>query len=99
MRHIATPPPLQSLAGGRLAKCTFVVNYTLSRPKWPFGARYILVRTCTLRAFAPADIQGVSEFLERFCKAKSQEPLGLQKRHRCQKMRLILKFCLENLNY
>jgi hypothetical protein len=41
-------------------------------------------------------IQGVPEVLERFCEAISQEPLGLQKRHRCQKMRLILKFCLKN---
>jgi hypothetical protein len=41
-------------------------------------------------------IQGVPEVLERFCKAISQEPLGLQKRHTCQKMRLIFKFCLEN---
>jgi hypothetical protein len=40
-------------------------------------------------------IQGVPEVLERFCEAKYQEPLGLQKRHRCQKMCLILKFCLE----
>jgi hypothetical protein len=40
-------------------------------------------------------IQGEPEALERFREAKSQEPLGLQKRHRCQKMRLILNFCPE----
>jgi hypothetical protein len=37
------------------------------------------------------DLQGAQEVLERFCQAISQEPLVLWKRHRCQKMRLILK--------
>jgi hypothetical protein len=46
-------------------------------------------------------IQGVPEVLERFCEAISQEPLGLHKRHGCQKMRLIIKFIWEfkNINY
>jgi hypothetical protein len=40
-------------------------------------------------------LQGIPKDLERFRKAISQESLGLQERHRCQKMRLILKFFVE----
>jgi hypothetical protein len=41
-----------------------------------------------------SSIQGVPEAPEQFREAISQEPMGLQKRHGCQKMRLILKFCV-----
>jgi hypothetical protein len=47
------------------------------------------------------EIQGVPEVLERFCEAKSQEPLGLQKRLGRQKMRLILSLVwkCKNIDY
>jgi hypothetical protein len=40
------------------------------------------------------NIQGALKVLTRFCKVISLEPLGLQKWHGRQKMRLIIKFCL-----
>jgi hypothetical protein len=39
-------------------------------------------------------IQGAPKVLTRFCEAISREPLVLQKWDGCQKMRLILQFCL-----
>jgi hypothetical protein len=39
------------------------------------------------------EIQGVPKVLTWFCETISREPLGLQKWHRRQKMRLILKLC------
>jgi hypothetical protein len=40
-------------------------------------------------------LQGVKKSLNGFAIAVSKESLGLQERHGCQKMRLILKFTLK----
>jgi hypothetical protein len=49
-----------------------------------FGSRFYIVNI----------LPKFSKVLTRFYEAISREPLRLQKLHRRQKMRLILKFCL-----